>query len=115
MRPSALFPKRANGDRRSAGDARRRAIGDAVDLLPTGLVEKEAFRALFTVGAASRRWRRTRVWGVSAARQNTASYVADILDLAQRTEPAHVAAIAEAGHWTGAPVAEVGSLSRSPS
>jgi len=70
---------------------------ERVDLLPTGLVEKEAFRALFTVGGGFEALEAHGVWGVIAARQNTASYVADVLELAQREEPARAAAIAEAG------------------
>ena len=52
-----------------------------VKMLPTGLVEKEAFRALFNIGGGFAALEAEGVFGVAAARQNTDSFVLDILDL----------------------------------
>jgi chromosome partitioning protein len=52
-----------------------------VALLPTPLLEKEAFRALFHVGGGFENLQAQRVWGAEAAQQNTARYVDDVLEL----------------------------------
>lgn len=52
-----------------------------VGLLPTGIVEKEAFRALFSIGGGFETLAAEGVYGVAAARQNTESFVLDIVDL----------------------------------
>jgi chromosome partitioning protein len=62
-----------------------------VQLLPTGLVEKEAFRALFSIGGSFDALEANGVWGVAAARQNTASYVADVSDLTSASQRAPAA------------------------
>ena len=49
-----------------------------VQLLTTPLLEKEAFRALFQVGGGFDALEASRVWGVPAARQNTAAYVCEV-------------------------------------
>lgn len=54
-----------------------------VQILPTPLLEKEAFRALFNIGGGFDGLERHGVWGAEAARQNTAAYVADVEDLVQ--------------------------------
>lgn len=59
-----------------------------VKMLPTGLVEKEAFRALFALGGDFEALEAEGVWGVEAARQNTASFVGDILELVAQSEAA---------------------------
>ena len=50
-----------------------------VAMLHTPLLEKEAFRALFQVGGGFEALAAHGVFGVPAARQNTASYVGDVL------------------------------------
>jgi chromosome partitioning protein len=52
-----------------------------VQILPTPLLEKEAFRALFNIGGGFDGLERHGVWGAEAARQNAAAYVADVEDL----------------------------------
>lgn len=52
-----------------------------VQILPTPLLEKEAFRALFHIGGGFDGLERHGVWGAEAARQNSEAYVADVEDL----------------------------------
>ena len=52
-----------------------------VELLPTALLEKEAFRSLFQFGGDFEALAAHGVFGVPAARQNTAAYVHDVLTL----------------------------------
>jgi len=52
-----------------------------VQILPTPLLEKEAFRALFHIGGGFGSLELNGVWGAEAARQNTASYTSDIIDV----------------------------------
>jgi chromosome partitioning protein len=52
-----------------------------VQILPTPLLEKEAFRALFHIGGGFGSLELNGVWGAAAARQNTASYTSDIVDV----------------------------------
>ena len=60
-----------------------------VQILPTPLLEKEAFRALFNIGGGFDALERHGVWGAEAARQNAAAYVADVEDLVRHgAEPA---------------------------
>lgn len=54
---------------------------EGVELLPTALIEKEAFRALFQYGGDLHGLARQGVFGMAAARQNIASYVDDVLAL----------------------------------
>ena len=58
-----------------------------VQILPTPLLEKEAFRALFSLGAGFDNLETHGVFGAAAARQNTASYVADVMELVQQEAP----------------------------
>ena len=52
-----------------------------VQILPTPLLEKEAFRALFHMGGGFDGLERQGVWGADAARRNADAYVADVEDL----------------------------------
>jgi chromosome partitioning protein len=52
-----------------------------VRLLPTPLLEKEAFRALFSFGGGFGALETNGVWGAAAARQNTAAYAGDVVDV----------------------------------
>lgn len=58
-----------------------------VQILPTPLLEKEAFRALFSFGGGFEGLRSEGVWGADAARLNADAYVADVEDLVRRPEP----------------------------
>lgn len=49
-----------------------------VQILPTPLLEKEAFRAMFLIGGGFEALEREGVGGVAAARQNAQAYVADV-------------------------------------
>jgi chromosome partitioning protein len=82
--PAALKPRLL----RTVVDQLREA---QVQLLPTGLVEKEAFRALFSIGGGFEALEANGVWGVAAARQNTSSYVTDVSDLTASPERAPTA------------------------
>jgi len=63
-----------------------------VKILPTPLLEKEAFRALFSIGGGFDALERDGVWGAEAARRNADAYVADVEDII------HDAADRAAGH-----------------
>jgi chromosome partitioning protein len=52
-----------------------------VQILPTPLLEKEAFRALFHIGGGFDSLELNGVWGAEATRQNTARYTSDIIDV----------------------------------
>jgi chromosome partitioning protein len=52
-----------------------------VAILPTALIEKEAFRSLFSVGGGFDGLERDGVYGVAVARANAANYVATVVDL----------------------------------
>ncbi|HEY2658220.1 MAG TPA: ParA family protein [Caulobacteraceae bacterium] len=52
-----------------------------IELLPTALLEKEAFRALFSIGGGLPALETAGVGGVPAARKNTDAYVEAVLDL----------------------------------
>lgn len=68
-----------------------------VQILPTPLLEKEAFRALFSLGSGFDALETLGVFGAAAARQNTASYVNDVIELVQGTAaPQRAAQTAEA-------------------
>lgn len=67
-----------------------------VQILPTPLLEKEAFRALFSLGAGFENLEMHGVFGAAAARQNTASYVADVIELVQGPTLQHAVQAAEA-------------------
>jgi chromosome partitioning protein len=55
--------------------------GGGVQLLPTPLLEKEAFRALFQVGGAFETLAEQGVYGAPAAHHNTERYVNEVLEL----------------------------------
>jgi chromosome partitioning protein len=61
-----------------------------IELLPTALLEKEAFRALFSIGGGFAELEEAGVSGIVAARQNAAAYVGAVLDLLG-PEPAQAA------------------------
>ncbi len=52
-----------------------------IELLPTALLEKEAFRALFSIGGGFAALEEAGVSGIVAARQNAAAYVGAVLEL----------------------------------
>jgi chromosome partitioning protein len=52
-----------------------------IDLLPTALFEKEAFRALFSFGGGFASLEANRVGGVAAARTNAEAYLQAVLDI----------------------------------
>jgi|KBSSwiStaDraftv2_1062776.scaffolds.fasta_scaffold33438_5 chromosome partitioning protein len=72
--PAALKPRML----RTVVDQLRDA---GVQILPTPLLEKEAFRALFHIGGGFKALELNGVWGAEAARQNISSYTADIIDV----------------------------------
>ncbi|MFL5295651.1 MAG: division plane positioning ATPase MipZ [Phenylobacterium sp.] len=86
--PSAIKPKML----KSVVDQLR---ADGVQILPTPLLEKEAFRALFHIGAGFEALEMNGVWGAAAARQNTAAYAADVVEIVQ-AESMSAARVAEA-------------------
>ena len=58
-----------------------------IELLPTALLEKEAFRALFSIGGGFSRLEAAGVGGVPAARANAAAYVEAVLQLVDPSAP----------------------------
>jgi chromosome partitioning protein len=71
-----------------------------VDILPTPLIEKEAFRQLFAVGGDLQGLAATKVAGITAARHNAAAYldsVMDVLKVQARPAPAPASAGVRAG------------------
>lgn len=52
-----------------------------IEILPTPLIEKEAFRILFAVGGGFAELERSGVSGVPAAKANADAYLASVLDL----------------------------------
>jgi len=54
-----------------------------VQILPTPLLEKEAFRALFHLGGGFDAVEMNGVFGAAGARQNTRAYVEDVLELVE--------------------------------
>jgi chromosome partitioning protein len=60
-----------------------------VEILPTALVEKEAFRALFAIGGGFAGLELNGVFGAEAARKNAAAFAEDVAQVVQaRDEPA---------------------------
>lgn len=55
--------------------------GAGVEILPTPLLEKEAFRALFHIGGGVAALELNGVWGADAARQNISRYTDDIVEV----------------------------------
>jgi chromosome partitioning protein len=83
--PSAIRPKVL----KAVVDQLRQA---GVQILPTPLLEKEAFRALFLLGGGLETLELNGVYGADAARQNIARYVDDVIELveggaAERPQP----------------------------
>ena len=65
-----------------------------VRILPTPLLEKEAFRALFLIGGGFEALEMNGIFGAAAARHNTQSYLSDVLELIHADgapRPAHAA------------------------
>ena len=56
-----------------------------VQILPTPLLEKEAFRALFHIGSGFEALEANGVWGAAAARHNTWRYVEDVVALVEQS------------------------------
>jgi chromosome partitioning protein len=54
-----------------------------VQILPTPLIDKEAFRTLFFTGGGFERLASEGVWGADAAHRNAASFVSDVVALVQ--------------------------------
>ncbi len=54
-----------------------------IEFLPTALLEKEAFRALFSVGGGFAALEAAHVSGTAAARENANAYVAAVIELAE--------------------------------
>ena len=54
-----------------------------VQILPTALIDKEAFRTLFFTGGGFAGLASQGVWGVDAAHHNASRYVADVIELIQ--------------------------------
>jgi chromosome partitioning protein len=68
-----------------------------LSILPTPLLEKEAFRALFHLGGGFAALEANGVFGAAAARQNTARYVDDVIELLENpAAPASAGDAAEA-------------------
>jgi chromosome partitioning protein len=72
--PAALRP-------RSLKDVVEQLRSSEIEILPTPLIEKEAFRTLFAVGGGFAQLERSGVSGVPAARANADAYLASILEL----------------------------------
>jgi chromosome partitioning protein len=87
--PAAIKPKMLK-----AVVAQLREAG--VQILPTPLLEKEAFRALFHIGAGFEALELNGVFGAPAARHNTAAYVADVEQVIDAAAPTPAAPGAEA-------------------
>ncbi len=75
--PAAIKPKML----KSVVIALREA---GVEILPTALVEKEAFRALFAIGGGFAGLEREGVFGADAARRNAAALVDDVAEVIAR-------------------------------
>lgn len=58
-----------------------------VELLPTALIEKEAFRMLFSVGGGFDALELAGITGVAAARENAGNYLQSVLDLVAPSPP----------------------------
>lgn len=71
--PAAIKPRMLKG-----AVAQLRLAG--VRILPTPLIEKEAFKALFAIGDGFDALEANGVWSVAAARENTVRYVADVME-----------------------------------
>jgi chromosome partitioning protein len=54
-----------------------------VEILPTALIDKEAFRTLFFTGGGFGALQTSGVWGADAAHHNAARFVADVIELVQ--------------------------------
>ena len=52
-----------------------------VQILPTALIDKEAFRTLFHTGGGFEGLESQGVWGADAAHENAACFVADVIAL----------------------------------
>lgn len=61
-----------------------------VQILPTALIDKEAFRTLFHTGGGFEELVSHGVWGAEAARHNAMAFVADVIELVQGPAPEDV-------------------------
>jgi chromosome partitioning protein len=62
-----------------------------IDLLPTAIIEKEAFRALFDVGGGFESLERHGAPGLASARVNADNFLSAVLDLMPNSRPSAVA------------------------
>jgi len=76
--PAALRPK-------SLKQVVEQLRANEIEMLPTALIEKEAFRTLFTIGGGFAELEREGVNGVPAARLNAQGYLAAVLELLDRS------------------------------
>src|SRR6185437_14998421 len=60
-----------------------------VQILPTPLIDKEAFRTLFYTGGGFEGLQSQGVWGADAAHHNAAQFVADVIELVQAPAAGH--------------------------
>ena len=63
-----------------------------IEILPTALLEKEAFRALFSIGGGFEALEASKFAGITAAKANVEAYVSAVLDLVGKTpapDPGH--------------------------
>jgi chromosome partitioning protein len=63
--------------------------GNAIEILPVPLVEKEAFRDLFAHGGDLAALEERGVYGAPAALQNTRAYTGSIVELLRATNPTY--------------------------
>jgi chromosome partitioning protein len=82
--PAALRP-------RSLGAVVAQLKAREIDILPSALIEKEAFRALFELGGGLDGLEARGVGGVAAARANVAAYVNAIMGMVAPAEPLRIA------------------------
>jgi chromosome partitioning protein len=59
-----------------------------MEMLPTALIEKEAFRSLFAYGGGFENLEREGVSGIPAAKANAAIYVEAVLELLGKAQAA---------------------------
>ena len=78
-----LLARTPAGARRSVRDLREALAQEGHSVLPTALIDKEAFRALFAAGGAVADMNRRAVSGVAGAQSLMTSYTRDVLDALQ--------------------------------
>jgi chromosome partitioning protein len=80
--PAALRPRSIRG-------VVEQLHGNAIEILPVPLVEKEAFRDLFAHGGDLAALEERGVYGAPAALQNTRAYTGSIVELLRATNPTY--------------------------